>query len=103
MTFADSQLRYAAFDRSKLQNVSISNSNLNDTSFAECQLKNLDLNETEFLQSNFFHTPLKRIDFTRCRLEGICVSGGLQELGGVIVTPFQAAELAKLLGVIVKD
>ena len=41
------------------------------------------------------------VDLTQCRLEGIRIAGG--ELKGAVVTPYQAAELALLLGVVIRQ
>ena len=62
------------------------------TQFQQC-----DLSEADFL-----HTPLKGIDFTSNMLSRITVSGS-QELRGAVVNIFQAAELSKLLGVVIKE
>ena len=43
---------------------------------------------------------MKGIDMTTCTLDGLLVN--LPDLRGMIVTPLQAAELAKLLGLVVR-
>ena len=50
---------------------------------------------------NFFRTPLSGIDFSRCTLEGIQAAG--QELRGMIVSERQAAGLARLLGIVIRE
>ena len=45
-------------------------------------------------------TNLKNIDFRTCNIEGITVNK--DDLNGLIVNDFQAIELSKLLGIIVK-
>lgn len=61
------------------------------------------MEDCRFIATDFFRTPLKDLDFTTCTLEGISVSDGGSELQGAVVNLYQAAELARLLGVIVKD
>ena len=56
-----------------------------------------------FNTADFFKTPLKGVDFTNCDIDHICISDNWSELRGLIVNPFQAAELAKFLGVTVRD
>ena len=43
---------------------------------------------------------MKGIDMTTCTLDGILVN--LPDLRGMIVSPMQAMDLAKLLGLVVK-
>ena len=57
--------------------------------------------EAELIGVNFSHTSLSGVDLTQCRLEGIRIAGG--ELKGAVVTPYQAAELALLLGVVIRQ
>lgn len=47
-----------------------------------------------------FRTNLKGIDFSTCNIDGIVVDR--EDLKGVIVNQFQAVELSKLLGIIIK-
>ena len=66
-------------------------------------LQQIELSRCSFVQAEFFKTPLKGIDFTDCTLDGIRLSEGKSELKGAIVSSYQAAELARLLGVIIKE
>ena len=62
-----------------------------DLSFESCKL----------VKINFCRTRLAGIDFSANQLEGILISG--DELRDAVVSPLQAMELARLLGVRVKD
>ena len=53
------------------------------------------------VQAEFLHTSLNGQDLTTCNIEGAGFSGE-EELRGAKVTPVQACELAKLLGVIIE-
>ena len=53
------------------------------------------------VQAEFLHTSLNGQDLTTCDIEGAGFSGE-EELRGAKVTPVQACELAKLLGVIIE-
>ncbi len=68
----------------------------------ECTLKDFAFEETRLTGASFFKTSLAGIDLTGCPLEGIRVSEHYTELRGAIVDLFQAAELAKLLGITIK-
>ena len=47
-----------------------------------------------------YRTNLKDIDFTTCDITGLVVMP--QDLNGAIVDEYQAVELSKLLGIVVK-
>lgn len=64
-----------------------------------CSFKYMELAGTDFRQANFFDSSLKGIDFTLCDIGGITV--GRDDLWGAVVTVQQAAQLAKLMGVVV--
>ena len=98
----NSNLRYANFSESQLEMCEIVGSDLTDAFFAGCTFKQLTVSQSQFVRTEFFRTSLKGIDFTTCTLDGICVSEAGKELSGAIVNIFQAAELSKLLGVIIK-
>ena len=57
---------------------------------------------TIFIGVNFFKTYLKGIDFSQCRLEGIKISNDFREFSGMITNIHQAANIAKLLGIVIK-
>lgn len=76
---------------------------MSDAFFATCSLKQMKLDQSQFINTEFFKTPLKDLDFTTCILEGISVSTEGNELKGALVNVYQAAELAKLLGIVIKE
>ena len=63
-------------------------------------LKNIEFTDCDLTRATLFGTPMKGLDLTTCTLDGVLVN--LPDLRGMIVTPLQAAELAKLLGLVVK-
>lgn len=71
--------------------------------FARCTLKNLVLTNSKFVLTEFFQTSLKGIDFSESIIDGISVSDTKKELEGAIVNTLQAAQLAKLLGIVLND
>lgn len=96
---SDCSFRYANFTLSKWRNVSAAQSSFAEAALEECSFKNLALDHADLTRVQFFKTILKDVDFTTSVIDGISVSP--YELRGAKVNAAQAAELAKLLGVIV--
>ena len=66
---------------------------------SEVKYKGIKLNQVNFTHVDFFKTPLKGVDLSDCTIDGILVSDTYAELRGAKINMFQAAELARLLGV----
>lgn len=47
------------------------------------------------------YTPMKGIDVRSCGTDGLIID--MQDLRGMIVTPLQAVELSRLLGVVIRE
>lgn len=92
--------QYANFSNTNLEEVIFENCNLSNSSFSECKIKNIYFETSELVQAQFFKTKLKSIDFSTCEINGIITS--IEDLEGVIVNNFQAIELSKLMGIIIK-
>ena len=67
------------------------------------QLKDVAFSDCDLTAAQFFRTPLNGIDLTSCRLDGLVLSDGAPELRGAIVDRWQAAELARFLGLVLRD
>ncbi len=98
--FLDVSGGYVNFADSKLQDVIFEKSKLPNAAFSRCKLS-ASFDACELTQSLFQQTPLKDIDLRTCGLQGLQVS--LPDLKGAIVTTLQAADLAVLLGLVVKE
>ena len=70
------------------------------TAIGEAKLKSIKLIDSNLYKAQMFKTTLKNIDFRTCNIEGITVDK--DDLKGMIVNDFQAIELSKLLGIIIK-
>ena len=103
MVFQESSLPYAAVFSAKLTGVQFLTCDLSGSDIVECILKDTAFEETRLTGASFFKTSLAGIDLTGCPLEGIRISEHYTELRGAIVDLFQAAELSKLLGIIIKQ
>lgn len=68
--------------------------------FLECGFTCVTFNGCDLANSEFTNTPLKKVDFRENNISDILLTG--RELKDAIVSPMQAVELARLLGVIVK-
>lgn len=101
--FTDCTMAMANFTETKLEQCSITTCDLTDSFFANCRFKKLKLDRNQCVGTEFFKTKLKDIDFTTCILEGIKVSTENGELKGAKVNLFQAAELAKMLGIVIEE
>ena len=100
--FVDSNFTYSNFEQSKFQKVIITSSNFGNACIAEGILKDLVLEDVTLENCDFFKTPLKGIDFRESRIDGILLSDTHNELVGAIVDTYQAASLARFLGIEVK-
>ena len=52
--------------------------------------------------ASFFRTPLRAMDFTTSQIGGLVLSDSCEELRGLTVDLYQAAELSKRLGLMIK-
>lgn len=92
---------YSNFSFGNIKNMIAQQCDFTQSSFNETKLKNIQINECNFIKTEFIHTPLKDIDFSNSNIEGIHIS--TDSLYGIIVNPYQAMDLAKLLGIIIKE
>ncbi len=102
IVFNNCNCNYAAFDSVRIERFLIDRSSFNESFFTSAFVRSVELRDSRLIGASFFRTPLKDIDFTSCILSNITVSDDKSELRGAIVTLDQAAELAKLLGVVIR-
>ncbi len=102
-TFEQSNFQYSYFDRTNITDVSFDNIDFTESSMAESKLKRFEATGCKFIKNNFFKTMLTSIDFTRNVFVMPIVSSPPAELKGAIVDMFQAADLIRIWGVIVRD
>ena len=68
---------------------------------SEAKLKKLTLSEVEFTNVDFFRTSLSGIDLSDCVISGLMVSDSFSELKGATINAELAAEVARMMGIIV--
>ncbi len=102
VTLEECNYRYANFDGCKLDDVTITACDAAGANFSRCKLKQLSLQQVQLQGASFFYTPLKGVDLTQCQIEQLVFSQERFELAGAIVNLMQGAELARLLGVVIR-
>ena len=102
-SFADCNLQYANFNTAKLAGVRFGRVDFTDASMAEAKLRQFVAGKSKFIRNDFRKTMLAGIDFTGSILSGPIVSSPPDELRGMVVDVFQAAALAGLLGIKIKQ
>ena len=65
--------------------------------FGSCKFNKVDFDTCNLIAAEFAGTKLNGLDFTTCRIDALKVK--LLELKGIKVTPDQALEFAKMLGI----
>lgn len=103
LTIKNSSFRYANFTSSRFDRVCIQSCDMRGAFLARCSLKNTLFSETDFTEGEFFQTSLSGMDLTSCKIFGVRFSDGAPEIKGATVDMYQAAELARLLGVKIKE
>lgn len=102
VTITDCSMTYANFDDSKLEGFRVEDSDFGNANLAQCKCKNVIWNHVNFHEASFFKTALKGMDFTTCDLKGLVLSDECTEVRGAVMDLYQAAELAKRLGIVIK-
>lgn len=103
LTVKNSSFRYANFTMSRFERARIESCDMRGAFLARCTLENTEFSETDFSEGEFYYTPLSGMDLTSCKIFGVRFSDGAAELKGATVDVYQAAELARLLGVNIKE
>lgn len=100
---AETRLSGANFTQGKLRQTVFSVSALNGAFFNSCTFTGVQFRDCDLTQAGFVHTLLKNVDFTTSQIDGLVLSEGCEELRGAIVDLYQAAGLARRLGVVIKE
>ncbi len=101
VTMEECVLDYANFSGSSWQNASMKRCRFNEAAFTMCTLKNWLPENCSFCRAELMDTNLEGIDLSACDISGIMLKAS--DLKGVLVNRDQAAVLAGLLGIIVKE
>ena len=99
----DCTLDFGAFNRCRFWAVSATRCDFSGADMAEMELHYVTLDDDRFIDTSFFRTPLLGLDFSTCQLEGVALSDTMAEIYGTKMNVYQAAALARRLGVIVAE
>ena len=96
----NSIFQYANFNSATIEDTIFDKSDLTKSFFDNCNFKNVYFENSKLIETSFFKTKLKDIDVSSCEFSGITTS--IEDVKGLIVNNFQAIELSKLLGIVIK-
>lgn len=94
---------YGAFNRCLWKTVRARTCDFLSADMSEMELCGISLDDDRFVGTSFFRTKLVGLDFTSCQLEGIVISDAMDEVHGAKLGLYQAAALARRLGVIIEE
>ena len=100
VTFLNCKGDYLGLAQARCKDVRFVGCELTEAGMQEMQLARTVFEGCRLQRAELFHTPLSGIDLTTDEIDGIRLEGS--ELKGAIVTPLQACELARLLGLIIR-
>lgn len=98
----DCNMDYVNMDNSILKQLLLENVQLNSSNLSHCRCRDILWNHVQLTNASFFKTPLRGMDFTESDINGLILSDDNEELKGAVVDIYQAAELAKRMGLTIK-
>jgi uncharacterized protein YjbI with pentapeptide repeats len=96
-------LNYANLDSSKLEHVRFLESQLKGSFLTQCYFKDVIWNQADLEKASLFKTSLRGADLTTSKINGLILSDDGKEISGAIVDLYQAAELSRYLGIVIKN
>ena len=102
VAFESSNCGYAIFDKCKLSETQVKNSDMSSAELVSCNLKAFKTSGSKYLGTSFFRTALGGVDFSTCLVSGLRVSDTFRELRNAVFSANQAVELSMLLGIRIK-
>ena len=100
VAFCDCRAPYLNLAAAKAQRLLFADCRLTEASFQEMKWT-AAFQRCDLTGATFHFAPLKGINLTTSRMDGLRV--GLPDLKGAIVNTYQAADLARLLGLVIND
>lgn len=95
-------LSFANFSGTRWESAVWNTCDMQESYLADCRFKKMEWKGLNLKRASFFHTPLKGMDLRGNEIEGIVLSEEKGELRGAVTDLYQAAELARLLGIVIK-
>jgi len=100
VVFENCIARYSFFRSSDFDRAAFRSCRLENADFQQTGLTRMFFSMSNLTQIQLSGTPLKGIDLCTCNIDGL--GARMEDLTGAVVSPAQAVELAKMMGVIVK-
>lgn len=100
VVFENCIMRYSFFRSSDMDRTAFRTCRMENADFQQVKLANVFFSGCNMKQTQMSGTALAGIDLSTCEIDGIGVR--IEDLTGAIVAPAQAAELCRLMGVVVK-
>lgn len=98
------QGEFANFAFSRLRTVRFAGCPMHGAAFGDCRFERVEFAQCDLTQAEFFGTRLRGLSFADSDIRGIRVREiGSFELKGLKISPLQAVELARLLGVEIEE
>ena len=101
VVFLNCALDYSNFAFSSFKSCRFADCICTQSSFSEGKFTAFEIQRCKLDESEFFHSHLNGVDLSTCTIEGIALCG--DERKGVIVNPSQAVDLARVLGIVIKE
>lgn len=99
----DCDLSYANLSETSIDRFRLSGTRLREAALQRAKMKNAQFTDCDFTRIDVFGTSLRGVDLTECTFQVPVLSADYHELRGAVVSPEQAVDLARLLGVTVAD
>ncbi|MBC5585425.1 pentapeptide repeat-containing protein [Eggerthella guodeyinii] len=99
----DSTFAYASLAKGKLEDVRVGTTDFSHADLAELRQRRVEFDDVRFVGTSFFRCSLDGVDLSTCQLADIVLSDAMGELRGCSMDLFQAAGIARRLGVNIKD
>ena len=99
----DSTFAYASLAKGRLSDVRVATTDFSNADLAELRQKRVSFDDVRFMGTSFFRASLDGVDLSTCQLGDIVLSDAMGELRGCSMDLFQAAGIARRLGVNIKD
>lgn len=99
----DGQFGYADLAEATANRLRVVSTGLAEANVFSARLSHVELDRCDLSRATVARTSLSGIDLSTCDISGIRVSSDVRELRGALVSASQAAGLARLLGIVVKE
>lgn len=90
---------YANYEGTLWDSSRLKECDFNEAFFPEVKFKKIQFEKVNLAETDLFKTQLEGIDLSDSNIEGIMISDTFRELRGLKISPWQAMDLVRFLGV----